>query len=325
MKKMVLILSTLLLSAHAQAGEMEDAYQRAISGSSVHNEKALSGIQQADTSKIVTDVPQISYKHEMGSAEEGKSFALTQSEVKDEYNKAVSALSFRKPVDNNLLDNAESISKNADKYIGSDGYCRDGACYEPESVEHNDMIQSAAVLEDVLGGGQSYSESGEEARVYTGNAQHCKSGDSLNALDCCKDKGWFKKFGLGSCSSDDEKLADMRESGRCHYVGKYKKNIKGPLGTKIGWKEYKGYCCFSSKMARVTQEGAKPQLSLSWGSAKHPSCQGLTSDQFAGLDFSIINMSEIYTDIESSVVIPSQGKMLKKPGEYIADQEIASW
>jgi conjugal transfer mating pair stabilization protein TraN len=46
---------------------------------------------------------------------------------------------------------------------------------------------------------------------------------------------------------------------------------------------------------------AKIQLSLSWGTPQNPDCSGLTPDQLASLDFSTMDLSEFYADINTQL------------------------
>ena len=36
------------------------------------------------------------------------------------------------------------------------------------------------------------------------------------------------------------------------------------------------------------------QLNLSWGDSKHPNCRGMTAQEIAMLDFSKLDLSEVY-------------------------------
>ena len=56
-------------------------------------------------------------------------------------------------------------------------------------------------------------------------------------------------------------------------------------------------------MGRILQEEGRPTLkafapSGNWGSAKEPSCRGFTPEEFQMLDFSRIDLSEGYGDIQ---------------------------
>ncbi|MCC6026861.1 MAG: conjugal transfer protein TraN, partial [Caldimicrobium sp.] len=108
----------------------------------------------------------------------------------------------------------------------------------------------------------------------------------------------------GGCDKEDVITVTMRESGRCHYVGKrcIKKLRLGPIKKCIQKAKY--YCCFNSKLARIIHEQGRPQLNTdirSWGSAKRPNCRGFTPEEFASLDFDKIDLSEYFEDITRNV------------------------
>lgn len=322
MKKTAWIL-ILALSITSHADDMEEAYARAKAQSGVYNTEAMMAIQKINPNAINANVPEANYRKELTSAEASKTFALSNSDVKEQYDNAKTTLKERELIDENILVDAENIAVNASQYVSDEGYCKEGDCHELIDAPNTEMIQSTAVLEDVLGGGQSYSASGKEAKIYTGKSEKCKD-DNWGFADCCTDKGWGVDLNLANCPKATKDLGKKKEKGLCHYVGKYKEKIR-VAGVVVRIDEYKGYCCFPSKMARITQEGAKPQLKLSWGNGKYPSCQGLTSNQFAKIDFSKIDMREVYGDIEKNVVVPANEEMLEKPEQYYKEQGVASW
>jgi conjugal transfer mating pair stabilization protein TraN len=59
------------------------------------------------------------------------------------------------------------------------------------------------------------------------------------------------------------------------------------------------FCCFGSKLARILHEQGRAQLGKGWGSAKSPDCKALTIDELSRIDFSKLNLSELFADIEA--------------------------
>ena len=107
-------------------------------------------------------------------------------------------------------------------------------------------------------------------------------------------KGWGASLGLSSCDEEEKMLAKQREAGLCHYVGTYCAH-KLPLG---GCRVKKSnYCCFQSKLARIFHEGGRSQIGMSWGDAEHPNCRAFTVDELQRIDFSLINLSELFSDL----------------------------
>ena len=63
---------------------------------------------------------------------------------------------------------------------------------------------------------------------------------------------------------------------------------------------------FQSKLGRIIQEQGRPQLGLNFGSAQSPVCSGLTPQQFAELDLSKFDFSEVINDLTANVALPSE-------------------
>jgi conjugal transfer mating pair stabilization protein TraN len=127
--------------------------------------------------------------------------------------------------------------------------------------------------------------------------------------DCCDDEGWLLKLHLSSCP-EVEDLIQKKADGKCHYVGKYSE------GDIFGEDEYKSYCCYTSKMARATEEGAETQIGKTFGKPKKPNCRGLTPDEFASLDFTKIDLNDAYGDMEQGMVAPDPNEMQSTPDNY---------
>ena len=72
------------------------------------------------------------------------------------------------------------------------------------------------------------------------------------------------------CEQAEFELGAKRELKSCHYVGSY--CASDVLGVCI--ERRRSYCCFTTPLARILNEQARPQLGRGWGSAKHPDCAG---------------------------------------------------
>jgi conjugal transfer mating pair stabilization protein TraN len=64
-------------------------------------------------------------------------------------------------------------------------------------------------------------------------------------------------------------------------------------------------------MARLINQQGKAQLKLSFGSAEHPQCQGLTLDQLAQIDFSKLDLSELFEEIFAKTTTPNTTRISK--------------
>ena len=110
------------------------------------------------------------------------------------------------------------------------------------------------------------------------------------------------------CDQGDIQTGMQEKAKDCHYVGDYCEK-KWPLVGCV--QKAKGYCCFNSKMARIIQEQGRPQLTTfqpngAWGPANSPNCKGFTPEEFQALDFSRIDLSEYFDDIQKDLSIKIQ-------------------
>jgi len=154
--------------------------------------------------------------------------------------------------------------------------------------------------------------------IFSGRDKRCRpDGIETGYFDCCGDSDiWFDVGGepinpflppdgslvasrISKCKGEEKELIALKQKGLCHYVGSYcSSEIFG-----LCIQRKKTYCCFNSKMGRILQEEGRPTLkafapSGNWGSAKEPSCRGFTPEEFQMLDFSRIDLSEGYGDIQ---------------------------
>lgn len=104
---------------------------------------------------------------------------------------------------------------------------------------------------------------------------------------------------LQGCDQEDMETGMLRGSGMCHEVGSY--CTAKFLG--ICLQKARGNCCFNTKLGRIIQEQGRPQLksfnAVGWGTPKAPYCRGFTPEEFQALDFSKMDLSEYYADIEA--------------------------
>lgn len=114
------------------------------------------------------------------------------------------------------------------------------------------------------------------------------------------------------CDQGDIQTGMQEKAKQCHYVGDYcyKKYFFGCV------QKAKGYCCFNSKMARIIQEQGRPQLTTfqpngDWGAGNSPNCRGFTPDEFQALDFSRIDLSEYFADIQKDLTSKIQNSQQK--------------
>lgn len=101
-----------------------------------------------------------------------------------------------------------------------------------------------------------------------------------------------------SCKPDDQQMAMRKGVGLCHTIGTY--CAQKVLGSCV--KKKQGACCFNSKLARIINEQGRPQIGKSWGTAQNPQCAGFTAAELQSLDFSRMDFTEFYADIQASAL-----------------------
>lgn len=122
---------------------------------------------------------------------------------------------------------------------------------------------------------------------------------------------------LQGCDAQDMETGMLRGSGMCHEVGSYcSSKILGLCVQKA-----KGHCCFNTKLGRIIQEQGRPQLKsfngIGWGTPQNPICRGFTPEEFQALDFSKMDLSNYYADIEARAQSDIQINMKDRVDAYI--------
>lgn len=127
------------------------------------------------------------------------------------------------------------------------------------------------------------------------------------------------KLLMGSgCDQKDIETALLRDSEMCHFVGKYCAKSWPIIGCV---QRAKGFCCYNSKMARIIHEQGRPQLMAfqpngAWGSSNRPNCRGFVPEEFQQLDFSKIDLSEYFGDIQTRAQNIIQQNATEKINQY---------
>ena len=94
----------------------------------------------------------------------------------------------------------------------------------------------------------------------------------------------------------------MDRMGFCHRVGTYcSSSFLGICSAKKT-----AYCCFESKLSRILQEQGRPQIGKAWDSPKHETCRGFSVDEFARLDLSRMNFTEVYAEFIDAAKLPDE-------------------
>lgn len=108
------------------------------------------------------------------------------------------------------------------------------------------------------------------------------------------------------CSKDSESVM-MMASGLCHKIGKKcieKWDLVGCVQSA------QVHCCYKTKLARIFHEQVKAQIAgQNWGTVNEPNCKGLTPEQFQSIDFSKLDFTEYFDDVQHESTDNMQNEM----------------
>ena len=177
------------------------------------------------------------------------------------------------------------------------GFCLTGDCAPQIRGVDSDMHKALSALSAVADAAKDFDK--KTFTIFKSKPSEC-SYNTGGFKNCCREHGggWGTDLKLAECSGEEEGLAKQKAAGLAAEVGEYCHNK--PLGVACT-SYHTTYCVFTSKLGRIIRVAAKDQLGLDFGSPKSPNCSGLTSEQFGSLNFSRIDFSEFYRDIEEKM------------------------
>ena len=193
----------------------------------------------------------------------------------------------------------------ATQYVcDGDVYCIDGSCETIERTandEFKDAVTALHAMDEARGAFDP-----ETMTLFRGTRNTCSS-KVFGVLNCCKGKGFPLIPGISllvalGCDREEVLLHERDAQGLCAYVGTYcSDKFLGVCLTKR-----KAYCCFESKLARILQEQGRRQLPKPWDKPKEEQCEGFTLDEFAQLDLSQMDFSEVYAEFTEAARLPDE-------------------
>lgn len=215
---------------------------------------------------------------------------------------------------------------------GGDVFCMGGDCFTPtidKNTDLNEAIAQLAVMQHM----QKDMTADHQPTVFRGKPFDC-SKHMLSFKDCCSAmKGWGVSLGLGVCSESAKALVKLRALKKCHYVGTWCAE-KFPLISKCKRKK-SSYCCFGSKLARIFHEQGRKQLGRDWGKVESPDCGPFSLEELERMDFSKMDLSEIFEDLFNKVdsamqkALPKQMKnqmpVMQKNIDEIRENNRVNW
>lgn len=190
-------------------------------------------------------------------------------------------------------------------------FCLGGDCASQTYEANNEMLDAIAKLsvfkevQDNIKGGIK--------EIFKGGDKRCRK-NCAGFKDCCKSlKGWGVSAGVAGCSADEKLLAQQKDKKLCHQVGTYCDQKK--FGICVVKKT--SYCCFPSKLSRMIHEQGRAQLGIDWGQPNQPQCRGLSVQELSRIDFSRLDMSELYQDVMANYHAPDLNKLRQSVSERL--------
>ena len=176
---------------------------------------------------------------------------------------------------------------------GSVRYCVGAGCETVGSQANTGFVDAAANLNMVLEmGGEEFDRA--DMRFFTGERRRCHIHFG-GLANCCKNSGLL--VGMADCSAEERELAEERNAGNTHYLGRYcsKRTFFG-----VCIRRSRAWCVFGSKLGRILHQQARPQLGIGWGS-----CRGFTVAEVERIDFDALDLTEFTEDLVDGGKAPS--------------------
>ncbi len=176
---------------------------------------------------------------------------------------------------------------------GSVRYCVGAGCETVRPEANTGFVNAATRLNMALElGGDEFDR--QVMRFFKGRRRACHIHFG-GLADCCKNSGAL--VGLANCSASEIELAEERNAGNTHYLGRYcsRKTLFG-----ICIRHSRAWCVFGSKLGRILQQQGRRQLGIGWSS-----CRGFTVAEIEGIDFASLDLSEFTEDLMDGSRAPS--------------------
>ncbi len=179
-------------------------------------------------------------------------------------------------------------------------YCVGAGCETVRPEANTGFVEATTRLNMALElGGDEFDRN--NLRFFVGQRRACHI-KLFGLANCCKNSGLL--IGLGNCSASEKELAEERNAGNTHYLGRYcsKRTFFG-----VCIRRSRAWCVFGSKLGRILHQQARPQLGIGWGS-----CRGLSIAEVESIDFARVDLSEFTQDLmdssrEPAVSLPDPG------------------
>jgi conjugal transfer mating pair stabilization protein TraN len=203
-----------------------------------------------------------------------------------------------------------------------DIYCIGGECETIDRQANDEFKDAAVALNAAAQAGREFDP--DNLSLFKGARETCRR-KVFGLLNCCAGKAFPLIPGASllvsmGCNREEMLLHERDNAGLCAYVGSFcSDSVLGICTTKK-----KVYCCFESKLSRILQEQGRAQLGKPWDKPKTETCQGFTVDEFARLDLSRMDFSEVYAEFQDAAKLPEELSTVSAMQQKIADFYTAS-
>ena len=187
-------------------------------------------------------------------------------------------------------------ASNTQYICGDDLYCLNGECETIDRVPNTEFKDAAVALNAASEAGKEFDPN--NLTLFKGTRSTCSKA-IFGTTNCCVPRGFPV---IGACSAAEKALAKQQNKGLCAYVGTYCSHKV--LGVCTQKKE--AHCCFLSKISRILQEQGRAQLPKPWDNPKDEKCLGFTLAEFARLDLSRMDFSEVYAEFTGAARLPDE-------------------
>ena len=176
---------------------------------------------------------------------------------------------------------------------GRVSYCVGAGCESVAPEANTGFVDAAARLNMALEMGTDEFDRGN-LRFFSGERRACHI-KLFGLADCCSNSGLL--VGLANCSASERELAEERNAGNTHYLGKYcsKRTLFG-----VCIRRSRAWCVFGSKLGRILHQQARPQLGLGWSS-----CRGFSVAEIERIDFDRLDLTEFTENLIDGSMEPS--------------------
>lgn len=325
--KYLLSMTLLCINFTAYATTMDEAYNQGVSSGNAQ----LQNVQQSSINQgqyhfsqpvDINNLPETQYtgdtlrKQAVQTITNGNTVEGQYGQFENQSVQSQAQTASENP-DITMLNNPDLLSQidtDIENATQTKTYCDDDGCtdtrYTP--ISQNEMNQA---LSTVSAGQEAAAEEPDDnladksdeylmshMQTFKGAVYKCRD-MALNYDNCCSDSGWGQKIGLAGCNQQENDLWDKKGQDLCIYTGEYCSHKDAGICTE----HKKSYCCFDSILAKIIQQQGRAQLGWTFGSGKHPSCGGFTPNELQAIDFSAIDFTEFYAQLESEMHTPTSG------------------